>query len=85
MDFVGVYCETNSYLAPGAVYKLASEPFGGFTGNDAPGVLSDVSFFLDGPGSSSAELACQEIPDGNRTLTVEDFIQAVDGIIEVEN
>ena len=85
IDFVGVYCWTNGYFIPGGTYKLVSQPTAGFTGNDAPGILSEVSFFLDGPGSSDAVIDCEEHPEGNRVLTVEDFIQAVDGIIEIEN
>jgi hypothetical protein len=85
VDMVGVYCWTNGSFQIGGTYKLTTQPSAGFSGNDAPGVLSEVSMFLDGPGFNSAVIDCEENPEGNRVLTVEDFIQAVDGIIEIEN
>jgi len=84
VDMVGVYCWTNGYFQTGATYKVL-DPIWGDSGNDAPGILSDVTLMLDGPGYSSAIIVCEEHPEGNATLSVEDFIRAVDGIIEIEN
>jgi hypothetical protein len=84
VDMVGVYCWTNGYFQTGATYKVL-DPSAGFSGNEAPGVLSEVSIWMDGPGTNVAIIDCEEHPEGNATLTVEDFIQAVDGIIEIEN
>jgi hypothetical protein len=78
-DFVGVYCWTDGTLEQGKTFKVVTT-VSNFQGNEAPGVLADVSMWLDPYGM----LSCQREPEGReQPITIEEFLNAVDGVVKM--